>query len=324
HVYLNAKDGTFTDKAQPAFQPDLRPLNSTGVGTAVIDWNIDGNYDLIITGWNPPTVNTQAGYLYNGDGAGNFTEVGRVPGGSETVLLFNDWNGDGLYDYLVSGHCWDDMWYAAEEVGRTASVFYNTNTSTTNAPPAAPTNLASSMVDDVVTLSWDAATDDLTPAASLSYEIFLKKNDSIFVISPASFVGGDKDGLRKVVKLGNAYLNQSAMLQGLTHGSYTWGVQAIDASYAGSAFATGSFDIVAVSVKNIKSSNLADIYAYDNMLIIKGREYDQADVEVYNLVGQKIMSERVNNNFNARLPQGIFIIKVSTKNQFQVGKVFIR
>jgi len=79
HVYINQKDGTFADKPQASFQADLRPLNSTGSGTAIIDWNNDGNFDLFITGWNPPTVNTQAGYLYYGDGAGNFVEQGRVP-----------------------------------------------------------------------------------------------------------------------------------------------------------------------------------------------------------------------------------------------------
>jgi hypothetical protein len=58
HVYINQKDGTFADKPQASFQADLRPLNSTGSGTAIIDWNNDGNFDLFITGWNPPTVNT--------------------------------------------------------------------------------------------------------------------------------------------------------------------------------------------------------------------------------------------------------------------------
>jgi hypothetical protein len=132
------------------------------------------------------------------------------------------------------------------------------------------------------------------------------------------------DGKRKVMKLGNAYLNDFVEIHGLPHGQYIWGVQAIDASYAGSAFAVDTFDIVASSVRDIKPADLADIYSYDNMLIIRGKEYDQADVEVYNVVGQKILSERINNNYRARLPQGVFIVRVSTKNAFQMGKVYIR
>ncbi|HER09007.1 MAG TPA: T9SS type A sorting domain-containing protein [Bacteroides sp.] len=324
HIYLNAKDGTFTDKAQTAFQPDLRPLGSSGVGTGVIDWNIDGHYDLVMTGWNPPTVNTQAGYLYHGDGAGNFSEVGRVPGASETVLLFSDWNGDGLYDYLVSGHSWDAMWYAdPEEVGRTAAVYFNTNTATTNAPPSAPGNLAAEVTDANVELTWDAATDDLTPPAALSYEYFLQDGAGNYLIAPASFVGGDNDGQRKIMKMGNACLNTFLKLRSLDPGDYTWGVQAIDASYAGSAFATGTFKISGVSVEDVRIPALADIYAYDEMLVVRSKKYDRASVEVYNLVGQKVVSENVDAYFTRTLPQGVYVVKVSVDNHVQLGKVMI-
>ncbi len=324
HTYMNAKDGTFTDKAQPAINTDLRPLSSTGVGTGVIDWDMDGDYDLIVTGWNP-TIDTQVGFLYSGDGAGNFTDEGRIPGGSETVVLFNDWNDDGVYDYLVSGHSWDPMWYTdGVNTGRTASVFFNTNTTTANVKPSAPTNLAATLVEDMLTLSWDASTDDLTPAVSLSYEFFLKDGDDKFIVAPASMVGGDKDGFRMLVKHGNAYLNKFAIINDLPHGSYTWGVQAIDASYAGSAFATGTFNIVAASVSNVVVTDLADIYSSNEMLVVRGKSYDRAKVEVFNLIGQQIISERVDNNFNTHLPKGIYIVKVSSENRFQVGKVHIQ
>ncbi|MBL7112285.1 MAG: T9SS type A sorting domain-containing protein [Bacteroidales bacterium] len=324
HVYLNQQDGTFADKPQAAFQADLRPLNSTGVATAAIDWNVDGHYDLILTGWNPPTVNTQSGYLYHGDGAGNFAEVGRVPGGSETVLLFNDWNDDGVLDYLVSGHCWDAMWYAAEEVGRTASVFFNTNTGTANVKPGAPTNLAADVSGRDVTLSWDAATDDLTPAATLSYEYFLKDGEGNFMTAPASFVGGDMDGKRHILKLGNAYLNTFAILQGLPDDTYTWGVQAIDASYEGSAFATGTFTVTNVGTSKIKSVPVADIYSFGNTLVVRTLEAEDALVSVYNLIGQRIASRNISGEFQLNLPQGIYIVSVETDSNIQTGKVFIR
>jgi hypothetical protein len=324
HVYLNQQDGTFTEKVQPAFQPDLRPLNSTGVGTGTIDWNYDGNYDLILTGWNPPTVNTQDGYLYNGDGAGNFTEVGRVPGASETVLLFLDWNEDGFIDYLVSGHSWDAMWYTETEVGRTASVFFNTNTSTPNQPPAAPTNLVADMDGENVTLSWDAATDDMTPASSLSYEYFLKDGDDNYMIAPASFVGGDMDGKRKVMKLGNAYLNDFVILKGLPAGDYAWGVQAIDASYEGSAFATGTFSVSGTGISQAEKVRVADIYSYDKNLVVRIRDAADAVVSVYNVVGQRMISRNISGEFQMSLPHGIYVVNVETDTNIQTSKVFIK
>lgn len=324
HVYLNKKDGTFEEKTQAAFQADLRPLSSSGTGTATIDWNYDGHYDLIFTGWNPPTVNTQAGYLYHGDGAGNFTEVGRVPGGSETILLFNDWNDDGFLDYLTSGHCWDAMWFGEEEVGRTAAVFFNTNTSSANDRPDAPANLAVDIDGHDVMFSWDASSDTKTPSASLSYEFFLKDGDGNFVIAPASFVGDDMDGKRKILKMGNAMLNTFVDLRDLDYDNYTWGVQAIDASYDGSVFATHVFGHWATGVRDVKSVSLADIYSYDNTLVVRGKSYKNLDVSIYNLVGQRMLEKRISGDFTTHLPAGIYIVKVSAKGKYQTRKVSIR
>jgi hypothetical protein len=325
HVYLNTQDGSFADKPQPAFQPDLRPLSSTGVGTGTIDWNNDGYWDLIITGWNPPTVNTQDAYLYYGDGAGNFTDQGRVPGASETILLFLDWNADNVLDYLVSGHSWDAMWFsdANGEVGRTAAVYFNSNTSSPNVKPSAPTNLDATVDDQTVELTWDAATDDKTPAVSLSYEYWLKDGEGNWLIAPASFVGGDNDGLRKVNKLGNACLNKFVKLRNLPAGNYTWGVQAIDASYAGSAFATGDFSIT-TSVNDVRTSSLAEIYSYDDKLVVRSKLTKNIDVTVYNLVGQRISTEVISGDYTTTLPTGVYIVKVSSEGRTQINKVFIK
>jgi len=322
HVYLNQKDGTYADKPQSSFQADIRPLNSTGVATATIDWNNDGNYDLFVTGWNPPTVNTQAGYLYSGDGAGNFTEVGRVPGGSETIILFNDWNDDGDLDYLVSGHSWDGMFYPEEaDKGRTASVMFNESGS--NNPPAAPTGLSASVDVSNVVLSWDEATDDHTPGKALSYEYYLKDSNGDFLIAPASFVGGENDGLRKVVKTGNCFLNKFVKLRGLADGTYTWGVQAIDAKYAGSTFASGTFTIGENGINSFVT-NFADVYSYNNTIFVKGLTFGSANLSVYNLMGQEVLNTEITSDFAGELPAGVYLVKLSAEQGVQVNKVMVR
>ena len=325
HVYINQGDGTFLDKPQPAFKADLRPLNSSGVATRTVDWDNDGNYDLILTGWEPaPGPNTQTGYLFKGDGAGNFTEVGRVPGGSETVILFNDWNGDGVLDYLASGHCWDDMWYTAEEVGRTASVYFNTNTDSPNVRPSAPDNLSADVGMNIVTLSWDAATDDKTASEALTYEYYLKDGTGNFIVAPAAHVGGDNDGVRQVVKHGNLFMNKEITLNDLEPGDYTWSVQAIDASYEGSAWAAeASIHIAGVSVQQSTLESLLRVYSQYDMLVVNLNAEKSAVVSIYNITGQLIQSEIFSGEYKTNLSNGMYVVKVDYDGEVASQKVLI-
>lgn len=332
-VYINQKNNTFLEQPQAAFQPDLRPLNSSGRATATIDWDYDGHYDLIITGWNPVTdgvgSGTQAGYLYKGNGSGTFTEVGRVPGGSETVLLFNDWNNDGFLDYLVSGHCWDPMWYTPEQVGRTAGVFFNSNTTSANQPPSAPTNLSQTgRSNGNVTLSWGASTDDKTPAAVLSYEYFVRNSDGDFVVAPKSFVGGSLDGQRKVLELGNATLNLKAIIRGLPDGTYTWGVQAIDASYAGSAFATTQFTLVGGAITSARPQEMVRALIYPNPTsdIIYVQAQGQVNsISILSMDGKLIKSVGNANSIEVKgLSPGMYIVRVAQSGSISHAKVLVK
>jgi hypothetical protein len=317
HVYLNQQDGTFLDKPQPEFRADLRPLNSSGVATRTIDWDNDGNYDLILSGWEPE-VSTQSGYLYKGDGAGNFTNAGRVPGGSETVILFNDWNGDGVLDFLASGHCWDDMWYAEEEVGRTAAVYFNTNDPNTR--PDAPANLSADAEYEWVTLSWDAATDAETNANSLTYEIYIKDSDGNYVIAPAS----KADGTRLILKHGRQFTNTEITIYDLPVGEYTWSVQAIDAAYAGSAFADeGTFIMRAVGVQESVLESMLNVYTQNETLVVNLEAAGQGRVAVYNISGQEIVSSNIAGEFRTNLDSGIYFVKVMHNNETAVRKVLV-
>lgn len=328
HVYLNQGGNTFVDQPQAAFQPDLRPLNSTGKATAAIDWNYDGHYDLILTGWNPIDngvgSQTQAGYLYSGNGTGTFAEVGRVPGASETVLLFNDWNDDGFLDYMASGHIFDEMWLPVEDHGRVGIVYFNDNTDTPNEAPAAPGELDQQVEDNSVKISWAAPEDDMTPSEALSYEVFVMDAEDNYLIAPASFVGGDNDGLRKLVQMGNANLNQALNLYNLANGDYTWGVQAIDASYAGSTFATGTFTIdVATSTGKIPAESLARIYARNSTLYVTLKNAPEGKVSVMNMVGQTMDSRSIRGDYSLSLGTGVYIVKVSVGTQQEIRKIVV-
>jgi hypothetical protein len=328
HVYLNQGNALFADQPQAAFQPDLRPLNSTGKATATIDWNYDGHYDLILTGWNPVTdevgSGTQAGYLYTGTGTGTFAEVGRVPGGSETVIIFNDWNGDGFLDYLASGHTWDAMFVTGDDQGRSAVIYYNDNTSQPNLAPDAPAELEAEVEENSVMLSWGASEDDLTPSAALTYEVFVMDEGGKYLIAPASFVGDENDGLRKILQMGNANLNLSIPLYNLADGDYTWGVQAIDASYAGSEFATGEFTIgEQTGINKDPEAPLAHIYSRNNTLYVKLQGLSEAKVTVMNMVGQMVDSRIMNREYALSLKSGVYLVKITSGNRTDVKKVVL-
>ncbi len=273
---------------------------------------------------NEVGTNTQAGYLYTGTGTGTFAEVGRVPGGSETVILFNDWNDDGFLDYFASGHTWDAMWVTGDDQGRSAVVYFNENTSNPNSAPAAPAGLDQQVVDKSVTLSWTAPADDMTPSEALSYEVFVKDAEGNYLIAPASFVGGDNDGLRKLLQMGNANLNKSLAMYNLADGDYTWGVQAIDASYAGSTFATGAFSVgVPSSTGKIPSEALAKIYSQNNTLYVNLKTASEGRVTVMNMVGQALDSRSIRGDYSLSLGTGVYIVKVMVGTQQEVRKIVV-
>jgi len=216
------------------------------------------------------------------------------------------------------------MFYPTEaEKGRTAAIMLNNNTANPNNPPSAPTGLNAAVDGANVLLSWNEATDDKTPSKSLSYEYFLKDAEGNFLIAPAAFVGGEKDGLRKVVKMGNACLNKFVKLRGLADGQYTWGVQAIDAMYKGSAFATGTFTVGGSGVVE-NNVSIAKVYTSGNTLNVRTFSGNKIRMAVYNVLGQPVLQEEFSGNFSRELPFGAYIVKLRSSGKVQTSKVIIQ
>jgi hypothetical protein len=151
----------------------------------------------------------------------------------------------------------------------------NTNVVTyslNNAPsvPLLPTN-ASKILSSVATtagkypveLSWNSSTDDHTPSTGLTYAIKIGSTPGGEEIMSAN---SNSDGTRKVSTKGNAEHNTKWKVS-LPIGKYYWSVQAIDASYSGSAFTEPQqFD---VSVTGITLNN-SPIAIADQITVVKG------------------------------------------------------
>ena len=82
-------------------------------------------------------------------------------------------------------------------------------------------------------MRWSAAT-DINQAGGLSYNLRVGTTPGgCQIVSPDSA----PNGLRRVARLGNVQANLRWSLTNLSEGTYYWSVQAVDNSYAGSAFA---------------------------------------------------------------------------------------
>ena len=235
------KDITFTDLTSfVARGKDIRPLNENNVGVRAIDYNADGYVDLFYLGWTEQmldgTGNTQSGWFLPGSAAG-LTSYQRIPGASEQGIFFLDYGVEGALNYTFTGFHGDGQYFQdGTDFPGGRSMVFTKNPWQVAARPDAPTAAAAEVDGNAVTLSW-------TPAASslknVTYEYYLKNvATGKFYNSVTSFVGGAKDGIRKVLREGNAYQNTSLTLN-LPDGTYEWGVQTVNAAQRGSAFAQG-------------------------------------------------------------------------------------
>jgi hypothetical protein len=111
-LYHNNRDGTFTDVGPlsgVAYNGDGR--EQAGMGSAVADYDGDGNLDLFRTNFSDDTST-----LYHNDGDGSFTDVTYLAGlGRHTQYLgwgtaFFDFDNDGWPDLLaVNGHVYPEV-----------------------------------------------------------------------------------------------------------------------------------------------------------------------------------------------------------------------
>ncbi|MDO8834679.1 MAG: FlgD immunoglobulin-like domain containing protein, partial [Vicinamibacterales bacterium] len=120
--------------------------------------------------------------------------------------------------------------------GARISRVYRNNTPVANTPPTAPTNLSAQLTGaTTLALSWDASTDAQTAAAGLTYNLRVGTTPGGSEICSAH--ADPATGLRHVPRLGNAQQRTTWELEVPDGVVYYWSVQALDACFAGSAFA---------------------------------------------------------------------------------------
>lgn len=229
-VYFNDRNGHFEkqqDFSEYMFDNTTHPVK-------FIDWDNDGYSDLIITGWNMTQGNVSRTSVFLNDGTGHFTlsDV-SLPGVSEGSIETADFSNSGRCDILINGNCNGN--YQGFDNDRRISVLCKNKTERYNTAPSAPTDLAATMENDVLTLTWNDGNDAETPVQSLSYNFYIRDLETgLFITSPNADI---ETGRRKINAIGNAWLNHTMTIRNLPSGRYGWSVQTLDASNEGSEFA---------------------------------------------------------------------------------------
>jgi predicted nucleotidyltransferase len=276
-VYRNDA-GTFADLG--AGLPGVE-LGSAAWG----DYDDDGDLDLLLTG---STGSEFISRLYRNDST-SFVDIGAeflgMPGVYQSSGVWGDYDEDGDLDILLTGTAsnWEPL-----------TRLYRNNALIRNAPPTAPTNLRGVLGGGTLRLDWDAANDDRTPTGGLTYNLRVGTTPGgSEILSPMA--GGT--GLRRVVQLGNASHRLTWTLTNpafLGDSRIYWSVQALDASYAGSAFANERVDVptgvgelpvprrFALGANTPNPFNPATAISYDLPVYVRVR------LEIFDAKGQRV------------------------------------
>lgn len=286
-IYLNRKTEVpsfrISSTSTGDFQSDTYVLSSAASNSAgVIDWDGDGDYDILMGGTKS---NVYGGSLYLCDNRGRLIRSTAIPGALGACTIFPDYNGDGRKDFVLIGETKDQNYLTTAQFGDNAILCYNLLS--TPSRPEAPLEPTASSVAGIVTLDWQAPE---TAKAGFTYEVFIKDESGNLLNSIPVIVGGTNDGKRKANLLGRAGTKTEWTFYPTKAGTYSWGVQTVDAAYNGSVFTEGpQFTVteedIASSIESIQNSKLK---TQNDVYDLAGRRLSKARKGVNIIQGRKI------------------------------------
>lgn len=217
------------------------------------DYDNDGYSDILLNGRT--TSNRPTAIYHNDNGSGSFSKVSfspDLPEGSDLSVAFGDFGlssaSDHTLDALVSGFipagssAYETYIYTSKLSGSEAA----------NTPPSQPTIRAAcwnnSTSDPRLTFYWNSASDDHNNSSTLTYNLRVGTggDTSQDVLSPSADFSS---GYLRLPHPGNVGPRSYHTLRTLsTNTSYSWSVQAVDTSYAGSLFSTSGLADVGTRV----------------------------------------------------------------------------
>ena len=229
NLLLNLGNWQFTQMA-------LHPGGLSYVDTKLLDWDMDGDLDLL------GGVNSIVG-VYPNPGTGEFSTSSMATASLRcTALRWGDFDNDSDFDVLVHNR-------GTVSLSGTNILFLNP---IVNAQPAPPAALTSIVTDNSVVLSWPAL--PAINGAPVTYNLRVGTAPGLGnVLVPNS----RSDGRRLVPAPGNAGYANIRTVRQLPAGTYWWTVQAVDNRWHGQPWLVEhSFTITSPLAAHIDSLEL--------------------------------------------------------------------
>ncbi len=198
------------------------------------DYDSDGDVDILLTGtYNSGSEIEGRAKIYVNDG-GVFTDSGndlpapRASGSRGGTFSWLDLDGEGDLDYFIAGEYFVPGGNGLIEAQIHA---YRNDAEGRNLAPSAPGALKANVnaENGTALLSWAPASDDLTAAAALTYDLDVTRN------------GVPDANPRRLPQPGSVSAVTTWALSGLADGTYHWTLRAVDSAYNGGPAAEGSF-----------------------------------------------------------------------------------
>lgn len=310
----------FRNKGNGNMMNALAGFIGTALGPAdFVDYDNDGDLDVMLAGQNS-TCGTSFTRLYNNDGIGFYSEVlAGFSFAERSASAWGDYDNDGDYDFLLAGVS-----------GVPVRFFYRNDLTSgsfePNTPPTVPLLIDHYVSGSRAVINWERATDNQTSELGLTYNLRVGTTpNGIDILSPNA---DPLTGARYIVAPGNMSGNIFAILQNLSPGTYYYSIQAIDQSFAGSAFAPEqSFTVLPTDISNPDiSESGVDIVRQHNSIKITGLK-EKTRVSIFSLSGKEVYNS-ISTTSSIDIPlnrfhEGIYIIRLKS-NSVCLSKKIIR
>ncbi len=314
-VYFNTESGF------ELMNTGLEGVRTSNGNIAIVTGDIDndGDSDIIMTGDDPNYNHATKIYLNDG---GSYSELEHdIPGFGSGTIDISDVDNDGDLDLLMMGY--DNSFNA--DIGLFLNDA-NTNSYAVNEAPAAPSGLSAEVNGNAVTLTWEAATDDHTPQASLQYNLYIGTQPGLGdVVCAQSYMDpvSPMFGFHQLPKNGNCQYMLGFEMQELPDSNYYWSVQTIDQSGAASAFS----EEMSFSIGNVtRITEIAPaVQLYPNpaseILYFSNQDGDAATSAIYDIFGRQVLQIDTNGREGvvdvSTLEPGIYFLKYEQNNRVE-------